>query len=100
MPLARSPTPRRTSSRVRGRGGRPSREAAARLGDTILGVATELFMEHGYGATSIEMVAKRAGIAKRTFYHRFPDKAALFHAVVKGVMARLRPSDDTSLFAG
>ena len=41
------------------RGGRPSREAAALLGERILDVATELFLAEGYGATSIEAVAQR-----------------------------------------
>ena len=101
MTSGTAPLSRRGSvPRARGRGGRPSREAAERLGEKILAVATELFLANGYGATSIEMVARKAGIAKRTFYHRFPDKAALFTAVVKGVMTRLRPSDDATLFLG
>jgi len=91
---------RRNKSAKRGTGGRPSRDAAEQLGEKILAVATELFLRDGYGATSIETVARRAGVAKRTFYHRFPDKAALFAAVVRGVVARLRPSDDASLFMG
>src|SRR5262249_55470481 len=53
------------------RGGRPSRAAAALLGEHILDVATELFFAQGYGATSIEAVAEQARISKRTFYHRF-----------------------------
>jgi AcrR family transcriptional regulator len=101
--MPRQPTVTRhnnETSAARGRGGRPSREDAEKLGEKILAVATELFLSEGYGGTSIETVARRAGIAKRTFYHRFPDKAALFAAVVRGVMGRLRPSDDTSLFVG
>jgi TetR/AcrR family transcriptional regulator, mexJK operon transcriptional repressor len=82
------------------RGGRPSREAAALLGEHILDVATELFLEQGYGATSIEAVAQRARIAKRTFYHRFPDKAALFDAVVRRIVARIRPPLGTPLYEG
>ena len=91
-------TTTRPAEPTRGRGGRPSRADAERLGDTILEVATELFLKDGFGATSIETVAKRAGIAKRTFYHRFPDKAALFGAVVHRIVERLRPADDASLF--
>src|SRR5947208_875980 len=64
------------SAAVPSRGGRPSREQAARLGERILDVATHLFLSHGYGATSIEAVARRARVSKRTFYHRFPDKPA------------------------
>lgn len=81
-------------------GGRPSREDAALLGERILDVATELFLAEGYGATSIEAVAQRARISKRTFYHRFPDKAALFGAVIHRIVERLRPPPDIPLFEG
>ena len=82
------------------RGGRPSAEESALLGERILDVATELFLAKGYGATSIEAVAKCARISKRTFYHRFPDKAALFGAVVHRIIERLRSSVDVPLYEG
>jgi AcrR family transcriptional regulator len=82
------------------RGGRPSRIEAEQLGEHILDVATDLILSHGYGATSIEAIAQRAGISKRTFYHRFRDKADLFGAVVHRLVGRMRPPDDASLFAG
>jgi TetR/AcrR family transcriptional repressor of mexJK operon len=82
------------------RGGRPSREASALLGDRILEVATELFLDLGYGATSIEQIVTRARISKRTYYHRFPDKAALFAAVVRRIIDRLRPPNAAGMFVG
>ena len=82
------------------RGGRPSREEAALLGERILDVATELFLAEGYGTTSIEAVAQRARISKRTFYHRFPDKAALFAAVVSRIIQGLRPPAGAPLYEG
>lgn len=82
------------------RGGRPSRADAEQLGELILDVATEFFLTQGYGATSIEAIAQRARISKRTFYHRFDDKAALFGAVVHRIIERLRPSADVPLVAG
>jgi len=85
---------------VRGRGGRPSRQQAAQLGERILDAATHLFLSHGYGATSIEAVARRARICKRTFYHRFPDKPALFVAVVHRIIEGLRPPADMPLLEG
>jgi TetR/AcrR family transcriptional regulator, mexJK operon transcriptional repressor len=85
---------------LRRRGGRPSREDAARLGERILDVATELFLAEGYGATSIEAIARRARISKRTFYHRFPDKAALFGAIIHRIIDRLRPPRDVPLYEG
>lgn len=84
----------------RSRGGRPSRGAAEQLGERILDAATELFLSHGYGATSIEAVAKRAGVSKRTFYHRFEDKPALFGAVVHRIIDRLRPPPAVPLLKG
>jgi AcrR family transcriptional regulator len=73
------------------RGGRPTRHQAAALGDTILDVATDLFLSRGFGATSIEAVAGRARISKRTFYHRFRDKAELYTAVVRRLLQHWLP---------
>ncbi len=65
-----------------------------------------MFLRDGYGATSIDAIAQQARISKRTFYHRFADKAALFAAVVHDLVTRLRPPDAVddaglaALFAG
>jgi TetR/AcrR family transcriptional regulator, mexJK operon transcriptional repressor len=83
----------------RGRGGRPSRQQSAQLADRILDVAERLFLSHGFGATSIEAVAKQAGISKRTFYHRFPGKERLFEAVVRRLIERWLPPFDTGLLS-
>jgi AcrR family transcriptional regulator len=102
----RAPSPRTEKKRSRAaatparRGGRPSKDEAAKLGELILDVATPLFLSHGYGATSIEAVARRAGVSKRTFYHRFPDKPALFSAVIHRVIGRLRPPAGVPLLEG
>jgi TetR/AcrR family transcriptional repressor of mexJK operon len=82
------------------RGGRPSRIEAAQLGERILDAATALFLTAGYGATTIEAVARRARISKRTFYHRFDDKQALFSAVVHRTIDRLRPAPHVPLLDG
>jgi AcrR family transcriptional regulator len=95
-----SPPPSRNPAAPARRGGRPSREEAAALEARILDVATDLFFAHGFGATSIEAVAGRARISKRTFYHRFDDKAALFTAVLHRIIAGLRPPPATPLVSG
>jgi AcrR family transcriptional regulator len=59
-----------------------------------------LFLDQGYGTTSIEAVAQHARISKRTFYHRFPDKAALFGAVVRRIIEELRPPSDPPFYEG
>jgi TetR/AcrR family transcriptional regulator, mexJK operon transcriptional repressor len=85
---------------ARSRGGRPSLVDAAQLRKRILDVATEMFFAHGYGATSIDAIAQRAKISKRTFYHRFDDKAALFGAVLHRITEGLRPPAAMPLLAG
>jgi TetR/AcrR family transcriptional repressor of mexJK operon len=86
-------------SQVR-RGGRPSRAASEKLGELILDAATQMFLAHGFGATSIDAVAQHLRMSKRTFYHRFPDKEALFAAVVHRIIQRLRPAANIPLIEG
>jgi TetR/AcrR family transcriptional repressor of mexJK operon len=66
-------------------------EESGRLADRILDAATQLFLAEGYGATSIEQVARLARVSKRTFYSRFEDKAVLFGAVLHRIVEGLRP---------
>ena len=82
------------------RGGRPSKADAEQLPHRIVDAATGLFFTLGYGATTIEAVAQRARVSKRTFYHRFENKAALFSAVVHRTIERLRPPADVPLLHG
>jgi TetR/AcrR family transcriptional repressor of mexJK operon len=82
------------------RGGRPSKIDAAQLADRIVDAATDLFFTLGYGATTIEAVAQRARISKRTFYHRFENKSALFNAVVHRTIEHLRPPANVPLLQG
>ncbi len=59
-----------------------------------------MFLAQGYGSTTIEAVATRAGISKRTFYHRFDDKAVLFAAVVHEIIEQIRAPADVPLIEG
>jgi TetR/AcrR family transcriptional repressor of mexJK operon len=99
-PIAAAKNHRSSPTRKPRHGGRPSRAAALQLRDRILEVATELFLTEGYGSTSIEAVAGRARISKRTFYHRFDDKAALFAAVVHRIIEQIRPPPGVPLLEG
>jgi AcrR family transcriptional regulator len=84
------------------RGGRPSREQAGKIEDRIFAAAATVFFSEGYGAASIEEIARRAHISKRTFYARFENKPAVFRAVVQGIIKRMTPTDTTTdkLFEG
>lgn len=43
----------------------------------LLNAATEVFLEHGFTAASMEMVRLRAGVSNGSLYHHFPTKAKL-----------------------
>jgi AcrR family transcriptional regulator len=47
----------------------------------LVEVATRLFADQGYDATSIETVLAEAGVSRGALYHHFPSKEALFEAV-------------------
>ncbi|WP_045225064.1 TetR/AcrR family transcriptional regulator [Methyloterricola oryzae] len=70
-------------NKATGTGGRPTREESEQLSLRIIQVAHRLMLERGYAATSIEAIARAAGVAKRTLYDRFPDKRALFAAILQ-----------------
>lgn len=95
-----TPVARKKAAKIRRPGGRPSNADALRLRDRILEAATQLFLADGYGSTTIEAVALRARISKRTLYHRFDDKAALFSAVVHKIIGQIRPPADVPLIEG
>jgi AcrR family transcriptional regulator len=42
--------------------------------------ALALFVERGFERTSIDMIAGRAGISRRTFFHYFPSKDDIIHS--------------------
>lgn len=48
----------------------------------IVQAAEALFLSHGYGAVSMEAVARRAGVSKATLYAYFVSKDALFASIV------------------
>jgi AcrR family transcriptional regulator len=64
--------------------GEPPGVAAARPGtrDEILRATAELIAEGGFLAATTRAIAERAGCAEGSIYRYFPDKHALFHAVM------------------
>lgn len=50
--------------------------------DEILTIATDLFVENGFAATSMATVANAVGLTKASLYHHFPSKEALIAACV------------------
>jgi AcrR family transcriptional regulator len=64
------------------RAGRPPREFAAEVDTRILDAARSVFLERGLAGASMDEIAEKARAGKRTIYARFPNKEALFTAVV------------------
>lgn len=59
---------------------RGSRARATRR--SITDAATELFVQDGYSATTLEQVATRAGVAVQTVYFHFGNKSSVLRAAV------------------
>lgn len=53
----------------------------------ITSAAHDLFTEHGYGATTLQDVADRAGVAVQTIYFTFGNKRSLLKEVVDSSIA-------------
>ncbi len=60
----------------------PSTAPAGRKVETVTRVARELFLDHGFSATSMDAIAKAASVSKATLYAYFPSKEALFAFLV------------------
>jgi len=65
----------------RGRG-RPQLRSDEETRAIIFEAARAEFAHSGYAATSMESVARRAGVSTRTLYRLVPNKAALFEAMI------------------
>ncbi|MEQ1945208.1 TetR/AcrR family transcriptional regulator [Mesorhizobium sp. VNQ89] len=64
------------------RAARSDEERQARL-QSILSAALDAFAEKGLGASRLEDIATRAGIAKGTIYLYFPSKQAVFEELIR-----------------
>jgi TetR/AcrR family transcriptional regulator of autoinduction and epiphytic fitness len=49
----------------------------------VIAAAIEEFLAAGFDATSMDRIAARAGVSKRTVYNHFPSKEALFAAILR-----------------
>src|SRR3982750_454218 len=70
------------------RGGRPTKSAAIERDQRLIEVATRLFLDRGFDATSLDAVAEAARVSKPTVYAHYGDKRGLFAAVLRREIAR------------
>jgi TetR/AcrR family transcriptional repressor of mexJK operon len=50
--------------------------------ESILAAAKRMFLEGGFGAVSMDAIAREAGVSKATVYAHFAGKEELFGAVI------------------
>ena len=63
----------------------------------LVDAAADLFADHGYAATRIQDICKRAGVAKGLFYWYFPTKQELFAELVRSMRLRLRKAQAAAM---
>src|SRR5271156_4593127 len=61
--------------------------------EAILDAAYDLFLDRGITATTMDLVAERAGVSKMTVYANFQDKPALLAAVFDRRIKTMRLPD-------
>ncbi len=100
--MAKTSTAQKPARQTKIRSGRPPKELAGQVDERILDAARQVFLERGFEGASIEEIADTARSGKPTIYARFPNKEALFAAVVmRSILSRIEelkaevPSGDT-----
>jgi TetR/AcrR family transcriptional regulator, mexJK operon transcriptional repressor len=68
--------------------GRPSAADALLVEQRVLDAATELFLEDGYDATTMEGIARKAGASTKTLYSRYANKSEILAAVAQHILNR------------
>jgi AcrR family transcriptional regulator len=79
---------------------KPGRKRSEDSRQAILAAATDLIVEVGYGALSIEKIAQRSGTGKQTIYRWWPGKADIvMDALADKADLLVPPIDEGSLAA-
>jgi TetR/AcrR family transcriptional regulator, mexJK operon transcriptional repressor len=68
------------TKKKRSKGGRPSLARAASIDNHVLDTVWTQFVESGFGSVTIDAIAARGNLSKRTIYSRFDSKEELFCA--------------------
>src|SRR5690349_19432091 len=86
--MAQAETTATHDARSGGNIGRPSALRIAAIDPIIREAALELFLETGFEAVTMDMIAQRAQISKRTLYKRYRSKLDLLRVVVNDQVGR------------
>ncbi|MGW1803866.1 TetR/AcrR family transcriptional regulator [Streptomyces sp. NPDC002078] len=77
----------------------PVTAAAARRGE-LLGIAAEVFAEHGYNATTVRRIADHAGMLAGSLYYHFDSKESMLEEILRTFLDELWDGYDTVLGSG
>lgn len=78
-----------SAATIRGRRGRAAHLGPERRRPLVLDAAFELFLERGYEGTSMEAIARAAGVTKPVVYACYESKEELFGALLRREEARV-----------
>jgi AcrR family transcriptional regulator len=76
---------------------RKRQERGARRSEEIVAAAAALFAERGFDGTSLNAIAKAAGVTIASIYQYFPNRDAIVDAVAELYLAALRAEKSESL---
>jgi AcrR family transcriptional regulator len=76
---------------------RKRQERGARRIEEIVAAASALFAEHGFDGTSMNAIAKAAGLTIGSLYQYFPSRDAIVDAVAESYLAAWRAEKDEAL---
>jgi TetR/AcrR family transcriptional repressor of mexJK operon len=78
----------------------PKARLLERKQEAIKAAAKELFLQHGYANTTMEMVAAQANVSIMTLYRHFRSKDILFQAVIQRFCASHEKDTSTEFWQG
>ncbi len=55
----------------------------------IISAATEIFLQEGFEAASMDRIVERAGVSKRTLYNYYPSKDEIFVSVMRSLLGSI-----------
>jgi len=83
--------------RLSERASRLTRRDSQRKYRAILDAGIDLFLEKGFVQTTMDAVAEKASVSKRTVYGHFNNKEELFSAVVREMCSKVLPEEIITL---
>lgn len=91
--------------KTRSRAGRPRAEELGERTEALLSITEALLVERGYERTTLNLIARSAGVSKQTIYAKYGGKPGLLRAVLQrmseqSMSMRLGEEDELPLYEG